>query len=161
MDSRKIRYKNARALVKQVGGVSLFADRLGKQQSQVSSFAGENPVKGIGGKIARQIEAAFRKPEGWMDVPHHDLWDGVASIGHSDKHGERGQWGDAADDVSMVAEEPPPPYSSTESMDLVAMPVTQHGKRVLRAILEAENDGLLSQDLALHLIATINLYRKH
>lgn len=70
MDSKTIRYLNARDLVSEIGGVSAFAERLGKSQSQVSQFAGESPIKGIGGKIAREIEAAFEKAPGWLDVPH-------------------------------------------------------------------------------------------
>lgn len=70
MDSKTIRYNNARDLVAKAGGVSAFAERLGKGQSQTSQFAGENPIKGIGGKIAREIEEAFDKPKGWLDVPH-------------------------------------------------------------------------------------------
>lgn len=80
MDSKSIRYKNTRELVHLAGGVSAFAEKLGKQQSQVSSFAGENPVKGIGPKIARQIEAAFGKPTGWLDTPHQEIWEGHSNI---------------------------------------------------------------------------------
>ncbi|MCK0153881.1 XRE family transcriptional regulator [Alcanivorax sp. S6407] len=80
MDSKTIRYKNTRQLVHSVGGVSAFAERLSKQQSQVSAFAGEKPVKGIGPKIARQIESAFGKPNGWLDIPHQDLWEGLTNI---------------------------------------------------------------------------------
>lgn len=69
METRTIRYENARDLVAEAGGISAFAAKLGKAQSQVSSFAGENPSKGIGAKIARDIEHAFGKPRGWMDVP--------------------------------------------------------------------------------------------
>lgn len=80
MDSKTIRYKNARFLVRSIGGVSAFADKLGKQQSQVSAFAGESPVKGIGPKIARQIEVTFGKANGWLDVPHQDMWEGHANV---------------------------------------------------------------------------------
>lgn len=69
MDSKSIRYQNTRLLVEQVGGVSSFADKIGKGQSQTSQFAGTNPIKGIGNKIAREIEDAFGKPHGWLDIP--------------------------------------------------------------------------------------------
>ncbi|WP_122897799.1 S24 family peptidase [Acinetobacter sp. B51(2017)] len=68
MDSKSIRYKNTRLLVDQVGGVSNFADKIGKGQSQTSQFAGTNPIKGIGNKVAREIEEAFGKPHGWLDT---------------------------------------------------------------------------------------------
>lgn len=70
MDSKSIRYSNTRLLVDQVGGVSSFAERIGKGQSQTSQFAGTNPIKGIGNKVAREIEEAFGKPHGWLDLPH-------------------------------------------------------------------------------------------
>ncbi|MCU4387971.1 hypothetical protein KTH40_10190 [Acinetobacter haemolyticus] len=70
MDSKTIRYKNTRLLVDQVGGVSSFAEKIGKGQSQASQFAGTNPIKGIGNKVAREIENAFDKPHGWLDLPH-------------------------------------------------------------------------------------------
>lgn len=70
MDSKSIRYQNTRLLVDSVGGVSNFAEKIGKGQSQTSQFAGTNPIKGIGNKVAREIEEAFEKPHGWLDVPH-------------------------------------------------------------------------------------------
>lgn len=72
MDSKSIRYLNTRILVEQVGGVSNFAEKINKGQSQTSQFAGTNPIKGIGNKVAREIEEAFGKPHGWLDIPHND-----------------------------------------------------------------------------------------
>lgn len=74
MDNKTIRYKNTRYLVDLTGGVSSFAEKLGKGQSQTSQFAGSTPIKGIGNKIAREIEAAFKKEHGWLDVAHPELW---------------------------------------------------------------------------------------
>ncbi|MFU9047439.1 hypothetical protein ACNAUY_13730 [Acinetobacter tibetensis] len=75
MDSKSIRYQNTRLLVKSVGGVSNFAEKIGKGQSQTSQFAGTNPIKGIGNKVAREIEDIFDKPHGWLDVPHTNIND--------------------------------------------------------------------------------------
>lgn len=72
MDSKSIRYQNTRILVDSVGGISSFAERINKGQSQTSQFAGTNPIKGIGNKVAREIEEAFKKPHGWLDVLHHE-----------------------------------------------------------------------------------------
>ncbi|MBF4453802.1 DUF1902 domain-containing protein (plasmid) [Acinetobacter sp. SK-43] len=71
MDSKTIRYQNTRTLVEQSGGITNFGKRIQKSQSQASQFAGETPIKGIGNKIARQIEAEFGKPHGWLDIPHN------------------------------------------------------------------------------------------
>lgn len=72
MDSKSIRYRNTRVLVNLAGGVSNFADKIGKGQSQTSQFAGTNPIKGIGNKVAREIEDAFNKPHGWLDLLHDE-----------------------------------------------------------------------------------------
>lgn len=72
MDSKSIRYRNTRLLVDQAGGVSSFAEKIGKGQSQASQFAGTNPIKGIGNKVAREIEEAFGKSHGWLDIPHEE-----------------------------------------------------------------------------------------
>ena len=77
MDSKTIRYNNTRILVDQVGGVSNFANKINKGQSQTSQFAGTTPIKGIGNKVAREIEDAFGKPHGWLDVLHHKDSDSV------------------------------------------------------------------------------------
>jgi SOS-response transcriptional repressor LexA len=76
MDNRRIRYLNARLLIAQhcEGEVTRFAERLGKSQPQASTFAGEKPKKGIGPKIARQIDDTFGKPRGWLDLPHTNEW---------------------------------------------------------------------------------------
>lgn len=70
MDIKQIRYSNTRRLVNSVGGVGVFAEKIDKSPSQASSFAGENPNRGIGHKIARQIEECFGKPLGWLDLSH-------------------------------------------------------------------------------------------
>jgi SOS-response transcriptional repressor LexA len=79
MDNRQIRYLNARLLIARESNGELirFAERVGKSQPQTSAFAGENPTKGIGPKIARQIDAAFNKERGWLDLPHYEEWQKV------------------------------------------------------------------------------------
>ena len=66
----EIRRKNARTLADSVGGVVAFSDKINKLQSQVSSFIGIRPTKNIGEKVAKQIEQAFNKPNGWLDKDH-------------------------------------------------------------------------------------------
>jgi len=70
MENKEIRYRNARALIAECGSITAFAEKLKKAETQVSGFAGINPRKGIGNKIARQIEVVFNKPAGWMDHEH-------------------------------------------------------------------------------------------
>lgn len=78
---RTTRWENFRRLAEEVGGVSKAAELLGKSAGQVSHFGGERPIKAIGPRIAREIEAAFGKPEGWLDVSQGDERTG-AEAGH-------------------------------------------------------------------------------
>lgn len=70
MNVREARYINTRRLIAKYGGVSAFAEKIGKSQSQASQIAGENPIKGIGNKIAAEIEAAYGLCHGWLDRDH-------------------------------------------------------------------------------------------
>lgn len=74
LTSAEIRYRNARHLREQAGGVTEFARRMDREQPQMSSIVGDNPSKGIGNKLARLIESSFNKQPGWLDIPHPDLW---------------------------------------------------------------------------------------
>ncbi|WP_428355935.1 hypothetical protein [Methyloprofundus sp.] len=70
MNISEIRLENARYLANSIGGVVAMSVRLGKSQPQVSHFIGGNPIKNIGNRIARQIEEAFNKENGWLDNCH-------------------------------------------------------------------------------------------
>lgn len=78
MDINEIRWRNVRRIIHQLdeeagrggdrpGGLTLFAAKLKKSTGQAAHFAGETPIKGIGDKIAREIEVAFGLERGWMD----------------------------------------------------------------------------------------------
>lgn len=45
------------------------AQALGMSHSQFLQIAGPNPSRKIGSPLARKIEAAIGKPEGWLDTP--------------------------------------------------------------------------------------------
>jgi hypothetical protein len=60
---------NARQLAEQVGSFARFAERVGMAEAQVSQILGRNPIRNIGSKLGRKIEAAFDKPVGWLDRP--------------------------------------------------------------------------------------------
>jgi len=74
MDIKQIRLKNTRYLAQSVGGIVALANKLGKSHQQVSHWIGCNPVKNIGHKIAKEIEAAFNKPSNWLDSLHPELY---------------------------------------------------------------------------------------
>src|SRR6476646_3109550 len=71
--SSSIRLDNLRELIKKAGGPAEAARKLDMDASQLSQIAGKNPVRNIGTTLARRIEQAFRRPEGWLDVPHTQL----------------------------------------------------------------------------------------
>jgi phage repressor protein C with HTH and peptisase S24 domain len=70
MTREEIRRENARELARSVGGQTEFGRLLEMEGSQVSQLIGKSPKKNIGNSIARRIEVAFRKPEGWLDQNH-------------------------------------------------------------------------------------------
>lgn len=70
MKREDVRRENARELARTIGGLAEFGRTLEMEGSQVSQLIGKNPVKNIGNSIARRIERAFSKPEGWIDVQH-------------------------------------------------------------------------------------------
>lgn len=75
MNNKDIRYLNCRYLVtRRTGGLVDMANKLQKEQSQVSQFAGKTRRKNVGDMIATQIENAYSLPVGWMDQPHPDEW---------------------------------------------------------------------------------------
>jgi SOS-response transcriptional repressor LexA len=71
--SSSIRLENLRALITNVGGPAEAARKLDMDDSQLSQIAGKHPVRNIGTALARRIEKAFRRPEGWLDVPHSQM----------------------------------------------------------------------------------------
>lgn len=72
MTSAELRLKNARALASQEGGIAAFARKLKCSDSQASQIIGKTPTRGIGHQLARDIEQAFGKEKGWLDLPHDD-----------------------------------------------------------------------------------------
>lgn len=72
MNVYDIRWRNFRALIGggRHGAITDAAKRLQKSQGQVSHFGGAKPIKNIGHILAREIEAAWGHPEGWLDREH-------------------------------------------------------------------------------------------
>lgn len=66
----EIRRDNARRLAEEVGQPADLARRLGMSDSQMGQLIGRNPVRNIGPRVARRMEEACGKPEGWLDVEH-------------------------------------------------------------------------------------------
>jgi hypothetical protein len=69
MDASTCRTENARLWVAAAGGPAEFARRYGWVQAQVSQWISPSSPKGIGHKLARDIEAKLGRPAGSMDRP--------------------------------------------------------------------------------------------
>lgn len=72
MTREEIRRENARRLAHEGGGQTEFGRLVEMDRSQVSQIIGKTPKKNIGNSIARRIEIAFNKPEGWLDQEHRE-----------------------------------------------------------------------------------------
>jgi hypothetical protein len=74
----QIRRENFATLVEEAGGVTRFAEKMEKSQSQFSQIIHGAPdsktgkPKEIGSKLARAIESRFGKDIGWMDHEPED-----------------------------------------------------------------------------------------
>jgi len=60
--------------VQDCGGQAALAERIGTDPSYVSQLFGKWRGRGMGDKFARKIELALKKPPGWMDTQHPELW---------------------------------------------------------------------------------------
>lgn len=47
--------------------LSEFTRKLEVSSAQAAHIVGPNPIRGIGGQLARRIELAYDKPAGWLD----------------------------------------------------------------------------------------------
>lgn len=75
IDIKDIRRANTQHLINECKNTSEFAAIIGKDSSQVRQWFpsknGDPAKKGIGNKIAKEIEVAFKKPYGWLDIDHN------------------------------------------------------------------------------------------
>jgi hypothetical protein len=77
----EMRLENARALSK--GSPAEFARLLEMTSQQANALIGPNPVRGIGHDKAREIEAAYGKPSGWLDHDHSTDSSEISNTGHN------------------------------------------------------------------------------
>jgi phage repressor protein C with HTH and peptisase S24 domain len=67
---KDIRRTNMKALSSQFPSRAKFSEFVNKAPAQINNVIGKNPIREIGHDLARHIEEAFNKPEGWMDTDH-------------------------------------------------------------------------------------------
>lgn len=66
----EIRLINARNLASLFETRADFARTLEMSDAYMWQILGDSPKRNIGNSIARRMEIACGKPEGWLDVPH-------------------------------------------------------------------------------------------
>lgn len=74
MSVEMVRAWNVRALADRAGGVTKFAERIERSQSQVSQLVSPSPSKRIDRRLASHIEGCFDLPEYWLDQVHLEEW---------------------------------------------------------------------------------------
>lgn len=85
----EIRRANLNSLIAEAGSAASLADRCDASASYLSQVKnGNRPRDGtqrnLGPKLARRLEAAMRKPTGWMGKEHVD--NGVTEYGYLESH---------------------------------------------------------------------------
>jgi hypothetical protein len=71
---RETRLRNLQLAMQECGSQAALAERIGTDPSYVSQLFGKWRGRGMGDKFARKIEHALKKPPGWMDTQHPELW---------------------------------------------------------------------------------------
>lgn len=69
----EIHVENLDELAKPFGSQRQFAIHLNKDPKQVNQWWGKGSARGIGPQLARELEAHFGKPRGWLDNDHSQL----------------------------------------------------------------------------------------
>ena len=67
MHSKQIREENLRGLVVLAGSQTAVAKKADTDPAYLSQILGDKAKRYIGDALARRLERAFDKPEGWMD----------------------------------------------------------------------------------------------
>jgi len=70
MDIKQIRLSNLKTAIDIAGGASVLADKADTNPSYLSQILSTKHPATVGGNLARKIEKAINKEEGWMDTDH-------------------------------------------------------------------------------------------
>lgn len=75
MDIREIRRENLATLRHEKGTLRALADLIETDPNYLSQLLSSKRKQHVGHVLARRLEIAMHKPEGWMDQPHWDQGD--------------------------------------------------------------------------------------
>lgn len=71
MTIKNTRIANLNLLAEEFGSLRAVAEASGKSEGYLS-LVRTDPKRGIGHKVARDLEVGCKKPKGWMDVDHDE-----------------------------------------------------------------------------------------
>lgn len=75
MDNKAIRRANLVGLIKEFETIARLARHTGAVASLLSQI--KNGTRQMGDDVARRLERALKKPEGWMDLPQYGPGDAM------------------------------------------------------------------------------------
>ena len=70
VDIKMIRKENLQRLLEEAGGREPLARKVGTSPAYLSQIRSQRTEAHVGHQLARRLEAAMGKPEGWMDIAH-------------------------------------------------------------------------------------------
>ena len=70
MDKHELRRINFRTVLKRYRTHAEFSELSGISRAQISQLTSEKSKYRMGHELARKIEAAASKPDGWLDIDH-------------------------------------------------------------------------------------------
>lgn len=77
LDSKEIRRRNLRTLIKEQGTATALAEKAQTSAAYISQILSPKTKAFVGDALARRLEGAMHKPHGWMDTLHYEV--GVSS----------------------------------------------------------------------------------
>jgi SOS-response transcriptional repressor LexA len=120
-----IRLKNLETLIREAGSAASLARAAGTNSSYLSQVRNQLPTgkgtpRSIGDELAAKLEAAMKKPQGWMDENHDDgLESAIVHNGSTaSSHHRLISW-DQVGKEHDLSENLPPPYGT----ELLSCPV--------------------------------------
>lgn len=73
LDSKEIRRRNLRQLIAEQGTATSLADKAQTSAAYISQILSPKTKAFVGDALARKLEAATKKPHGWMDTLHYEI----------------------------------------------------------------------------------------
>ena len=73
MDNKEIRWRRLLMLIEDFDSAAQLAELVGTNAAYLSQIKNKSNGRSIGSRLARRLEIATKKPQGWMDQPVTDI----------------------------------------------------------------------------------------